>query len=179
MKALELATWPPALVMTLAPILGLFANIATQIVLGRLPLPIGHVRRQFLSFGVGFAAATSWLVRWLPTRTMDWWDTAGFVALHLWCYAMLGFIFFNIINLNLSSLRVRMLKEYLRVDPQPLPDHVLREKYHTRGMLDARLERLLAGGQIVLRDGRYHVRRKAVFYIGRFFAFLQGFLLRK
>lgn len=178
MKALELATWPPELVLALAPGLGLLVNIATQVVLGRLPLPIGHVRRQFVSFGCGFVAAALWLARTLPAGPGRL-DTAGTLALHLWCYTMLGFIFFNVINLNLSSLRIRMLKEYLAVHPQPLPDRVLREKYHPRDMLEARLERLAAGGQIARADGRYFFRPGPVVYIGRFFACLQSFLLRK
>lgn len=170
---------PPALVLALAPLLGLAVNIAAQIVISRLPLTIGHVRRQFLSFGCGLAATALWLARSLPAAHLARPDAAGTGALHVLSYALLGFIFFNVINLNISSLRIRMLKEYLRVHPQPLPDAVLREKYHTRGMLDARLERLAGGGQIIWRDGRYYVHRGLVVVIGHFFAFLQKLLLHK
>ena len=170
---------PPALLLTLAPILGLTVNITAQTVIGRLPLQIGHVRRQFVSFGCGLIAAALWLGHILPAAGLSTLDGAGYATLHLLAYAMAGFIFFNVINLNISSLRIRMLKEYLRAHPQTLPDCVLRQKYHVRGMLDARLERLAHGGQIVLRDGRYFCQRSLVVIIGHFFAFLQKFLLRK
>jgi len=179
MKGLDSAFQSSALWATLAPLLGLGANVLTQIVISRLPLSIGPVRRQFVSFGIGLATAACWLGYTLQSANLSSSDTLAHAVLHMMSYGMVGFIFFNIINLNISSLRIRMLKEYLRVHPHPLPDHVLREKYHTRGMLDARLERLLQGGQITLRNGRYYFKQSPVAFIGRFFAFLQYFLLRK
>lgn len=170
---------PPVFTLTLAPVLGLTVNIAAQIVISRLPLSIGHVRRQFLSFSCGLTVTALLLWHMLRAVDLSLWDEAGYLTLHLLSYAMAGFIFFNIINLNISSLRIRMLKEYLRTYPQPLPSRILREKYHTGGMLDARLERLARGGQLIQRDGRYYFHPSMVVVIGRFFAFLQHFLLRK
>jgi len=170
---------PVALVLTLAPVFGLAVNIAVQFVISRLPLAIGKVRRQFLSFGCGLAATALRLGPELYSAGFTLPDAIGCFALHLLAYAMAGFIFFNVINLNISSLRIRMLKEYLREHPQPLPDRVLREKYPARAMLDARLARLVSGGQVILRNGRYHIHPGLVAAIGHFFVFLQRFLLRK
>ena len=170
---------PPMLMLILAPGLGLAVNIAAQCVLGRLPLSIGHVRRQFVSFGCGLAATALWLGHALPPLALAPLDVAGWAALHLLSYAMAGFVFFHVINMNISSLRIRMLKEYLHVHPQPLPDRVLRKKYAVRAMLDARLERLVSGGQITRRDGRYYFQPGPVAAIGQLFAFLKRFLLRQ
>ena len=175
MKAFD----PPTVrgLLAVAPLLGLAVNAAAQLLLGRLPLGFGHVRRQFLSFGLGLLATAAALTLLLPRAGLGPWDRAGSLALHGLSYAFLGFLFFNVINLNISSLRIRMLKEFLRQHPRPLADEALLEKYHVGAMLDARLERLASGRQIELRDGRYHARRGAVVRIGHFFAGLRAFLL--
>jgi hypothetical protein len=161
-----------------API-GLAANVAASVGLGRLSLSLGPVRRQFAAFGFGALLALAWLVRWLPATGLAPIDIAGHSLLQLAAYAGLGFLFFNVINLNVSSLRIRMLKEYLRVHPTPLPESVLRARYSARSMLEARLERLAHGGQLAQVDGRYVHRPGAVTAIGHFFAFLQRLLLRR
>lgn len=179
MKALESAFHSPVLWETLAPLAGVIVNMLAQIFIGRLPLSLGQVRRQFISFGCGLFVTVGWLGFTIPYAELTVSDLAARAALQLMTYGMIGFIFFNVINSNISSLRVRMLKEFLQAFPDPLPDQVLRQKYRTDAMLDARLERLLNGGQIAHRNGRYYFQPSAVAAIGRFFAFLQNFLLRK
>lgn len=176
MKAPDL---PAPLLLIGVPMLGLAVNVALQILLGRVSLPIGPVRRQLISFACGFATTAAGLDCLLPSFDLSPTDQLGYLVLHMLTYVFLGFIFFNVINLNVSSLRIRMLKEYLRVHPRPLAERSLQEKYSARGMLDARLERLRHGGQLVVREDRYFYRPGSVVFIGRFFAFLQRFLLRK
>jgi hypothetical protein len=176
MKAPEI---PPLLLLTAAPLLGLAANVVLQILLGRISLSVGPIRRQLFCFACGFAVAAVCLVRLLPAAQLTPWDQGGYAALHLVSYVLLGFLFFNVINLNVSSLRIRMLREYAKVDPQPLSESMLRERFSARRMLDARLERLAAGGQLVERESRYFHRPGTVVLIGRIFAFLQRILLGK
>lgn len=175
MKAFDpsVARW----LLTAAPLLGLALNVAAQLGLCRLRLGVGQVRRQFVSFGCGLLATVLVLALLLPLARLDAWDRTGYLALHGLSYVFLGFIFFNAINLNISSLRIRMLKEYLTQHPRPLSDDLLRQKYNVRDMLTARLERLARGRQIDHRDGRYYVRRGAVVLIGHFFGRLRAFLL--
>ena len=60
--------------LALIPLLGLAVDILAQALLCRLPLSIGHVRRQFVSFGLGLAAAVLALLlnasRWKVFATM-------------------------------------------------------------------------------------------------------------
>lgn len=163
--------------LTAAPLLGLAVNVVIQLGLGRLRLGVGHVRRQFVSFSCGLLATALALALLLPPARLAAWDRAGYAALHGLSYIFLGFLFFNVINLNISSLRIRMLKEYLAQHPRPLSDDILRQKYNVRDMVTARLERLARGRQIDHRDGRYYVRRGAVVLIGHFFARLRALLL--
>jgi len=90
-----------------------------------------------------------------------------------------GFCFFNVINLNISSLRIRMLKEYYRQHPTPLSAVELMARYPVDQMLEARLVRLASGGQIAEMNGRFFSRPGAVTAIGCIFSGLRRLLLRR
>jgi len=161
------------------PLAGLVLDVAAQLVLCRIPMGIGHVRRQFMSFAAGMAAVAIGMTVLLARRHLPGADLAGYMALHLLTYAFLGFCFFNVINANLGALRVRMLKEYLAQDPEPLADVSLNARYEVGAMLDARLARLMDGRQILLTDGRYRSQPGGVTLIAGIFRRLRRLLLRR
>jgi hypothetical protein len=167
-----------ALLLLVAPAAGLLVDVALQAVLARLVMRAGPIRLQFLSFGAGgFVAGillAAMLFRWSFTVA----DRAGYLVLHMLIYACFGFCFFNVISANVSSLRVRILKEMLAQDPAPMGNSALSAKYSAREMLLSRLARLESGGQIEVRAGRYYLRKKSIALIGRFFAALQRLLLK-
>jgi hypothetical protein len=105
-------------------------------------------------------------------------DRAGYLALHMLIYACFGFCFFNVISANVSSLRVRILREMLAQDPKPMEKAVLRQRYSSRDILLARLARLEGSGQIEARDGRYYLRKGGILLIGKFFIALRRLLLK-
>lgn len=163
--------------LAVGPLLGLAVDVAMQVILARIPLAIGHLRRQFISFGVGFVIvmATLWLLmRQSPLSAVD---CAGYGLLHVAVYVFGAFCFFNVINLNISSLRIRMLKAYLQEHPRPLPDEALMATCSAAGMLTARLERLLDGQQIRMADDRIYFRYGVVRVVGLFFQGLRRFLI--
>lgn len=167
------------MLLPLVPAGGLAVDVLVHLVLARL-LPGGaHVRIQFIAFGVGMAATVSVLAGVLWGHPFSLADRLGYLCLNATIFACLGFGLFNVINANVSSLRVRMLKEYLALDPAPLPDSAILQRYPAREILSARLARLEAGGQIYRIDGRYHANTGGVVLIGRFFGALRRLLLRK
>ena len=167
------------LLLPLVPLAGLAVDVLVHLLLARI-LPGGaHVRIQFIAFGVGMLATVLILGAVLWRYPFHAVDRVGYLCLNAIIFACLGFGLFNVINANVSSLRVRMLKEYLALDPTPVPDAAILQRYPAREILAARLARLEAGGQIYRVDGRYHAHTGGVVLIGRFFAALRGLLLRK
>jgi hypothetical protein len=162
--------------LALIPLLGLAVDILAQALLCRLPLSIGHVRRQFVSFGLGLAAAALALFILLRPAGLGLKDNAGYGALVVLAYLFLGFCFFNVINLNVSSLRIRMIRELHRHHPQAVSTERLTALYGVSEMLDARLVRLEQGRQLYHSSGRYFLRRGAVLAIAHFFSGLRGLL---
>jgi hypothetical protein len=162
--------------LALVPILGLAVDVAAQALLCRMRLSIGHVRRQFVSFGLGLAAAGLALCCLLRAAELGFADIAGYGALAILTYGLLGFCFFNVINLNVSSLRIRMIREIHRHRPQAVPTEKLVALYGVSEMLDSRLARLEVGRQLHLSSGRYYVRRGTVLLIAHLFSALRALL---
>ncbi len=165
--------------LALAPLAGLAADIGLHMILVRIYRGGAHVRVQFIAFAFGMAITFVTLANLLWQYPFAPSDRLGYLLLHAIIYSCFGFGLFNVINANVSSLRLRMLKEYLLHDPAPLPDAVMYQRYPARAILAVRLARLESGRQIVSREGRYYTRGGSVVLIGRFFAALRWLLLRK
>ena len=103
----------------------------------------------------------------------------SFGTLYSMIYLEFGFILFNVINANVSSLRVRMLKEYFNMGENGLSDESLLRKYSAREILEARIQRLTTGKQIYLRDNRYYPAKGEVAIIAKFFNGLRYILLKR
>ncbi len=167
------------LFLPLVPLLGLAVDMITHAILARVFPGGAHVRIQFVSFGFGMAVAVATLTCLLWQYPFSAMDRVGYLLLHTMVYSCLGFGLFNVINANVSSLRVRMLKEYLAADPAPLSDAAMFARYPAGEILAARLARLATGEQICVQDGRYYPREGGVALIGRVFAMLRRVLLHK
>ena len=79
-------------------------------------------------------------------------------------YAALAFGYFNFIQLNVSSLRIRMAIE-LSEAPAGLSLKDLCQLYGARQIAEQRLARLVGGKQIEERNGRYYYRISEVYLI--------------
>ncbi|MDZ4799038.1 MAG: hypothetical protein SGI92_12805 [Bryobacteraceae bacterium] len=165
--------------LPLAPLLGFAMDMLAHAVLARAFPGGAHVRIQFVSFGFGMAVVITVLAYLLWQYPFSPTDRVGYLLLHIMVYTCLGFGLFNVINANVSSLRVRMLKEYRAADPEPLSDAAMFARYPAAEILAARLTRLSAGGQIYARDDRYFPRKGGVALIARFFSILRRLLLCK
>ncbi len=167
------------LCLPLVPLLGFGVDMLAHAILARVFPGGAHVRIQFASFGIGMAVVVAALVYLLWQNPFSPADRIGYLLLHIMVYTCLGFGLFNVINANVSSLRVRMLKEYRTADPLPLSDAAMFARYPAAEILAARLARLSTGGQINIRDGRYFPCAGGVALIAGFFAVLRRLLLRK
>jgi hypothetical protein len=164
-------------VLLLAPLGGLAADLLVQVVLSRLPTGGAHLRNQFVSVAIGAGVTTLALAALLAQQPLGALDKLGYLLLHLMAYFLYAFCLFNVISANVSSLRVRLLREYLSQHPAPLPDVAVFERYQAREMFGTRLARLQSGGQIRSVAGRHYTRKGFVLLIGWLFERLRSMLL--
>jgi hypothetical protein len=106
---------------------------------------------------------------------------AGWGHVVAWALAYVALVYtyvFGFFNVSETARRIRLLVELLDAGPRGLSlDEVLRV-YNARMIVEARLRRMAAGGQLALRDGRYVVRRALVLSLAKFLVLIKRALLR-
>jgi len=122
------------------------------------------------SFLAGFAAALIAVVAITPQLSF------APVATAVLAYGAWWFIFLNLVQALESSIRVRLVNE-LRIAGGRMPWSVLQQRYSDTVLLGLRLNRLLAGGAVVERNGCLHVVSPGLKLIAGIFRFLKVSLL--
>jgi hypothetical protein len=167
------------LILGSAPLLGLLAEAVVQLIVCRTAWRLGLLRIQFIGIGIGLGVTIGLLILLFRYLRVSLAASIDYFALYVFSYAFLAFCLFNLINSSIGSLRVRMIREYLKHYPIPLSIQTLCQIYSAKDMVRVRLERMLIGKQIEANNGRYFARKRLVSYIGTLFSFLQKLLLKE
>jgi len=142
-----------AWLLTLAPIAGLCADVIVQ-------SACAHVlRRVGLSIvvgGLGGLAATAGILARVAFTVPAALDAAAAAMLVL-TYLALAFGYWTFLNLNITSLRIRTLREILRGGEHGISRADLMARYSAQEFLRRRLERLELGGNLSCVDGRWRL----------------------
>lgn len=108
--------------------------------------------------------------------TLDRWVLAVLVNMPL--FVCLAYCYYNFINLGQCSIRIRVYKECA-----DRGGHIRREElrgvYDEDGIREARIERLLHGGDLVSRGGVYHLANRRLVPIAAVVFGLKKFVLGK
>ena len=150
--------------LSLAPLVGLAVDVVAHLAatwILRLPKLYPRLLVGAAAGGAATFAIALWAVR---TLALPMSDAAALVAFECATFAILSFGYFNFVQLNISSLRVRIANEIFD-SPQGLDAAEIMSLYNARRVVDERLERLARGNQIVERDGRYYHRKSLVYAI--------------
>lgn len=144
------------------PLVALAADVVIQLtafrVQGRRD-PWGSV---FLGFVGGLVVAI--LGSLAAIGTMDSGDSVALVLMNAVSFAALGYGYFNFVNLHLTSLRVRLLRELIRFETAVTREQLL-GAYDAQQALMLRLNRLLEKQQLTEHSGRYYVERMNSFLV--------------
>ncbi len=149
----------------LTPVIALLANVLSQVVFFRLFCRAGLLVSIFL----GFIAGCLLIV--LFDLIYD--KSAWVFLIHLLTYGCLGYCYFHFINLGETGRRIRILRE-LKDAPDGLTLKEFLARYNAKEIIERRLSRLVATGQIVIRDGRFYIGKPVVLAMARI---LVGFKL--
>jgi len=143
-----------SLLLISAPVLGLACFVAAHLVLTRLITGRGQLPLLAASFllglGVVLGVGVGELLGSAPAG-----EALSLHLVNLGSYCGLGFGYFTFVNLNLASLRIRILKELLAAQGEALSISVVLSRYDTQAVLATRLKRMVSAGQLILEDGRY------------------------
>jgi hypothetical protein len=161
--------------ITIAPLAGLVFAVLTQIVIVHVPRgKIGASIIIGILGGLAVALATIALVRAeTPSAAGGFVDTW---LLGVATYLAFAFGFWAFLNLNITSMRIRMLRQLLRAGGHmALSDMAV--SYTPAERLRRRLERLEKGGQIMCEDGRWRLGSWQVLAVARCVEAWRNFIL--
>jgi hypothetical protein len=162
----------------LIPLAGLAVNVLVQLLSVRLVPGLGILKSVFTGFavgGIGVLAGESYLFIYHQTPINE---AFPMIIANLIIYGALGYCYFHFINLCITARRIRIIRE-LYTSSKGLTLNELLQRYNARDMIDKRLERLLSSGQIVYKDGKYHIGRPVMLLMSRTIVAMKLFILGK
>jgi hypothetical protein len=129
-----------------------------------------HLSAYGISLAVGICAALATALL-LPGE-----DAVGSAAIAVLLFCAWWFVFLNFFQSSQSSLRVNILR-HIAVHGGRLERSQLFIKYNDDALIRLRIERLVQGGGIVERDGRYFVASGGLRMLARFFWLLKMLIM--
>lgn len=119
-------------------------------------------------------------VCWLSSVTAET-DSGDFWPLLLVdaaLYTVASYCWFHYVNIGDASVRIRVLREIAEAG-RPLSRREILDRYSAATIIDTRLERLVASGQLVESGGRYRLGKPRMILVAQFFDFLKFVVLGK
>jgi hypothetical protein len=148
--------------LTFAPIIGLGTNCLTHILCRQVPgLRTGHA--LVCGFLLGLFVMAAIVAANLPA-TASLADLAGLWSTLGLTYVALAFGFWAFLNLNMTSLRIRMLRELLHSE-RGMARAELFDRYSAEEFLRRRVARLERSGDLALVDGHYSLGSRKLLYV--------------
>lgn len=156
------------LLPALSPVLGLCVNVLVQIT-----LKMKTQMRLLQTVAIGYLCGQiAFLCLALPM--LDWvWCAIGIGA-----YMAASFCYFGFVNLNATSLRIRILEE-LRDAGGSMAVKELLEHYGGKAVLQARLQRLVRSQLLIRRGNTFFVGKKYPLYAARILDALRFLILKQ
>lgn len=159
------------------PLIGLLFNVFAQLIGFRYiklfllkSLILGFVIGLVFVFGAGFygcfAAAQ-------PSG-----DFVALLIVNSLTYSALGYCYAHFINLGEGARRIRIIRELYKSETGLSMDELL-NIYDGRQMIENRINRLMSGGQIVLRNDRYFIGKPHMLLISRIILLMKLIILGK
>jgi hypothetical protein len=147
-----LTTW----ILAVAPLVGVFADAIGQVVVSHATARIG------MSIIIGFTLGllSTIVCTALGSAGLQLPDAVAAWFISLGAFVALAVCFWAFINLNITSLRIRVLRELLHDGNTSFG--AMAERYSTDEMLSRRLDRLLNGKQVRCDAGRYYLKSTAI-----------------
>jgi hypothetical protein len=152
------------MLLVLAPTLGLAAGVLIHLTVTWSLRGLGVYVRMACGVAAGLAVSVGLSLLASTRLSLVAGEMTAYMLFNITTFLILAFGYFNLVQMNLSSLRLRIANE-LSDSPGGMSAEQLLVLYSGRAIVDERLARLSRGGQIILRDGRYHHRFSVVYLV--------------
>lgn len=147
------------LLLAISPVIGLSFNVLAQVLLFRYRFIGSLLKSIFAGFIVGIFTINLIIVFANPEPLLP------VLILNLFTYGSLGYGYFHFINLGETARRIRILREFR--ESNSMTEGELSSRYNAKEMIDRRVDRLLASGQIIQTDSELKLGRKSVLFMAQ------------
>jgi hypothetical protein len=150
-------------ILVIAPVIGIIANTFTHLIVSRL----NKGRRQILCLIGGFViglVCTFIFALFAYVHQNNALDFFAYLILDIIAYTAFSYGYFHLININLASLRIRILHEII-ISPSGLSEQDILRRYNAEQIIDNRIKRFINTKQFIERDGRYFLGQNKSFLI--------------
>jgi hypothetical protein len=164
--------------VVIAPLAGLALYCGSHLLVSRRMDRRRPYRPLTIGFLVGFAGAWAVTGGALATMQIARADALALLSLNSLGYLALAFGYFNFVNLNITSLRIRVLHE-MREAGGALSRSDLLAHYDSDQMINLRLQRLIEGGHLREAEGRLFIGRHRFLLTARCFQLWRWIIVGK
>ena len=168
-------------VFLFSPIAGLLACMLAHLLLSRSAPTRSRLRCVVDSVIVGLGVVVGMALTFLG-RNEGLMSSAGvWATVSVWVLTYLGLTYcyvFGFFCLGETARRIRLLVELDRAGERGMTLEEVLTVYNGRMIVEARLQRLLSGGQIMRQGDRYLIRRRLMLLVAKAFVVMKLVLLR-
>jgi len=147
--------------LALVPVLGMMINILAHLIVSRFSQGRGQIKCLILGFVFGLMGVVILPLAACYGQINDL-DFAAYLLSGCIAYSALAYVYFHFININIASLRIRILQEVIDC-PSGLTQEGILSYYNVEQMLDNRIDRLVSSNQLVEKQGIYYLGLNHIF----------------
>jgi len=141
--------------LVLVPLFGMLGNVFAHIIISRVNRGRGQIKCLVLGYILGLICGL-FLALGAYSRKNVTTDFIAYLFLDFIAYSALSFGYFHFVNINIASLRIRILQEIID-SPQGLSKEAILRSYNAEQILDNRIERLINSNQLIEKQGSYFI----------------------
>jgi len=147
----------------MVPLISFLINIFFQILIFRANPNFGLLKSEY----VGFVSGLIMLVLLHSYSFIEYLrpieEIYPILVANLLIYVALGYCYFHFINLCVTARRIRLVRDlYNSINGLSISE--ILEGYNAKTIIEIRLKRLIASGQIVFLDGKYYIGKPIILF---------------
>lgn len=161
-----------------SPIISLGVNVICQVCSCRYIIGFGLLKSIFVGFVLGMCSLVSIELYCLSQSSLPLSRHGYSMIVSIITYVALGYGYFHFINLGETARRIRILRE-LYSSKTGLSIEKILKRYSARDIFEKRIHRLLANGQILLKNGKYYIGSPIMLLISKIIVIMKMIIIGK
>ncbi len=142
--------------LAILPLLGLLVQVLSHVVLLHAFSQKTPWKLLLISFFIGFLFTGIFSLALMFLQQFSFLDIAGTFCVNMGAMIALGFGYFTFVNLNYTSLRFRLLREFISQNGRLSHLEILK-KYNSEVILSTRINRLVRAGELIYDNPYYRL----------------------